>query len=134
LLDKIARLDLVETDRFVYHLDPQAAYESFEAGVALAEILEDWDRLLRIPMPEPIHRQLAGWWKAYGQVRVYEDLTIVEFGDEYALAEVRAVTSLDNYLIAEISPRVVIVPQGAVAPLTAELERAGYTPKQTDRV
>jgi hypothetical protein len=85
-------------------------------------------------MPASIRDQLTAWWEAYGRVRIYEDLTIIEFGDDYALAEMKAVTSLEDDLIAEISPRLVIIGREAVASLTAQLERAGYTPKQTDQV
>ncbi len=134
LLDRIARLEVAEAGRFVYRLDVQAAYESFEAGVSVSEILADWKRLLATPVPEAIGAQLAEWWQAYGRVRIYHDLTVVEFGDEYALTEVRAVTSLDDYLVAEISPRLVVIRREALEPLVAELENAGYTPKRTDEV
>ncbi|MDR7476062.1 MAG: helicase-associated domain-containing protein, partial [Armatimonadota bacterium] len=134
LLDKIARLETAAADLFVYRLDPQATHEAFEAGVALSEILDDWGKWMPIPMPEAIRAQLTEWWQAYGRVRIYEDLTVIEFGDDYALAEMKAVTSLAEHLIAEISPRLVIVPRQAVASLVAELEAAGYTPKQTDEV
>ncbi len=134
LLDKIARLKTATADLFVYQLAPQAAYEAFEAGATLAEILDDWEQLMPIPTPEVIQAQLTDWWEAYGRVRIYERLTVVEFGDDYALAEMKAVTSLEKHLIAEISPRLVIIPQQAVEPLIAELEKAGYTPKQTDEV
>ncbi len=134
LLNMIARLEVATAERFVYRLDSQAVYESFEAGTSLSEIFNDWEHLLPIPMPEAIRDQLAAWWEAYGRVRIYENLTIIEFGDDYALAEMKAVTPLEGVIIAEISPRLVIIPQEAVAPLTAALEQAGYTPKQTDKV
>lgn len=134
LLDKIARLNVAEPDRFVYQLDAQAAYEAFESGAALSEILDSWEQFLQVPMPGAIHSQLAAWWQAYGQVRLYSGLTVIEFGDDYALAEARAVTSLDKHLIAEITPRFVVIRPQAVAPLRAELEKAGYLPKQTDGI
>ncbi|RLB77481.1 MAG: hypothetical protein DRH15_11250 [Deltaproteobacteria bacterium] len=134
LLNQIANLEAATAERFVYRLDSQTTYVSFEAGLVLPELFADWERLLPIPMPEAIHDQLAAWWDAYGQVRIYENVTIIEFGDDYALAEMKAVTPLEGVIIAEISPRLVIIPQEAVAPLTAALEQAGYTPKQTDKV
>jgi hypothetical protein len=137
LLEHIARLDAAKTDRFVYRLDAQAVYRTFEAGTALADILGDWERLLPIAMPEAIHSQLRQWWEAYGRVRIYENLTVIEFGDDYALAEIRAAlsaTSLEQLLVAEISPRLVIINKEAIPVLTAELEKAGYTPKQTSDV
>jgi hypothetical protein len=81
-----------------------------------------------------VRQTLEDWWAAYGRVRVYQDVAVIEFGDDYALAEMKAVSSLDEMLVAELSPRAVVVPRQAVARLVAELEKAGYTPKQTDTI
>jgi hypothetical protein len=134
LLNQIARLETVTAEQFAYRLDSQAAYASFEAGLTLAEIETAWEEWLPIPMPAAIQDQLAAWWKAYGQVRIYERLTVIEFGDDYALAEMKAVTPLAKHIVAEISPRLVIIRPEAVDALTEALEQAGYTPKQTDDV
>jgi hypothetical protein len=134
LLDKIARLETATADRFVYQLDAQAVYGAFESGATLSEIIEDWENLIPVPMIDAIQTQLTDWWKAYGRIRIYENLSVIEFGDEFALAEMKAVTALEQYIVAEISPRLVLVSPQAVAPLMAELEQAGYTPKQTDEV
>lgn len=133
LLNKIARLEFAAAEQFVYHLDSQTTFESFEAGAALSELNDSWEKLLPIPMPKAIRDQLTAWWDAYGQVRIYENVTIVEL-DDYALAEMKAVTPVEEYIIAEISPRLIIIPEKAVAPLIEALEKAGYTPKQTDEV
>jgi hypothetical protein len=134
LLERIARLDVAAAERFVYRLDAQVVYRSFEAGVSLSDLIRDWERLLPVSMPKDIRAQLTQWWEAYGRVRIYENLAVIELGDEYALAEIKAATSLEQHLIAEISPRLVIVDKEAVPALTAELEKAGYTPKQTSEV
>jgi hypothetical protein len=134
LLNQIARLETVTAEQFAYRVDSEAAYASFEAGLTLAEIEAAWENWLPVPMPAAIRDQLAAWWQAYGQVRIYKDLTVIEFGDEYALAEMKAVTPLEKYVVTEISPRMVIVRPEAVEPLTKALEQAGYTPKQTNDV
>ncbi len=134
LLDKIARLEDITPDIFTYILSSQAVHTSFEEGLTLDNILADWVQLLPIPIPESIRSQLSAWWQAYGQVRVYENVTVIEFNDDYTLTEMKAVTSLEQRLIAEISPRLVLIPQKAIEPLTIELEQAGYTPKQTKGV
>ncbi|MBN1139034.1 MAG: helicase-associated domain-containing protein [Anaerolineae bacterium] len=134
LLDRIARLEATGLDRFVYRLDAQAAYQAFEDGAVLGDLLAEWERLLVIPVPQAISEQLAAWWAAYGRLRLYENLTVVEFGDDYALAEMKAATSLEQLLVAEVSPRLVIVRPEDAGRLVAELEKAGYTPKQTDEV
>jgi len=134
LLDNIARLDEVLPDRFIYTLNVQAAHAAFEEGCTLADIIAQWAELMPQPMPDYIRTRLETWWQSYGQVRIYENVTVIEFSDDYALAEMKAVTSLSQHLIAEISPRLVLIPAEAVDGLTAELEKAGYTPKQTDKV
>ncbi len=134
LLNQIARLESVTAEQFTYHLDSQAVYESFEAGLTLAEIAAAWKDWLPIPMPATIQDQLAAWWEAYGRVRIYEGLTVIEFDDDYGLAEMKAVTPLEKHIVAEISPRLVIIRPEAVDPLTEALKRASYTPTQTDGV
>lgn len=134
LLDNMARLDEVLPDRFIYTLNVQAVQAAFEEGHTLAEITDEWEQLMPQPMPDHIHTRLETWWQGYGQVRIYENITVIEFDDDYVLAEMKAATSLSQHLIAEISPRLVLIPAEAVDSLSAELEKAGYTPKQTDRV
>ena len=133
-LDQIAILGEAVTSRFVYRLHAAAVHQAFEAGQTLDQLLDGWGKWLPVPMPDAIHRQLTAWWEAYGQVRLYEDVTVIEFGDAYALAEMKAATSLEKHLIAEISPSLVIIPANAVDLLIGELEKAGYTPKQTEKV
>ncbi|MCA9969775.1 MAG: helicase-associated domain-containing protein [Anaerolineales bacterium] len=129
LLDRIARLGQTTLHAFTYELDVQAVYESFVAGDTLAALQSAWDEYLRVPMPEEIAAQLAAWWAGYGRVTLYDDMTILEFSDDYALAEVKAVTTLAEKLIVEVSPRLVLIPDTAVDGLRAELEKAGYTPR-----
>lgn len=132
--DSIARLNTVDPTKFVYCLDAAAVHQSFETGQTLAQIMDGWYKWLEVPMPETIQSQLTAWWEAYGRVRMYENVTVIEFSDEYALAEMKAATSLEKYLVAEISSNLVIIQESAVNNLVNELEKAGYTPKQADKV
>jgi len=134
ILDKIARLETATAECFIYQLDAQAAHEAFEEGATLSEILDDWTKLMPIPVPDDIQTQLTAWWNAYGQVRIYQDLTVIEFQDDFTLAEIKAVTALEDHIIAEISPRLVIISQHAADALMVQLENAGYTPRRTDEV
>lgn len=133
-LDSIAILAEAATDRFIYQLYAAAVHQAFEDGHTLDQLMAGWEQWLPIPMPDAIQDQLTAWWQAYGQVRLYENVSVIEFGDEYALAEMKAATSLEKHLIAEISPSLVIIPANAIDTLVSELEKAGYTPKQTDKV
>jgi len=134
LVAQFARLTHAAVDRFDYELDAQTAYHSYQAGAALPEIMAGWQQLLPVPMPAGLRDQLARWWSAYGRLHIYQGLTVIEFADDYALTEMKAATSLAQHILAEISPRLVIVDERVVPTLVAELEKAGYTPKQTDQV
>ncbi|MCW5851952.1 MAG: helicase-associated domain-containing protein [Anaerolineae bacterium] len=132
LLDRIAHLEQAQPFRFVYRLDVATVHRTFEQGATLEELETGWSAAFGQPMPEAVQSRLAGWWASYGRVRLYRDVSIIEFGDDYALAEMKAVSSLEKLMIAEISPRLVVIPKDAVARLQAELQRAGYTPRQAD--
>ncbi len=132
LLDRVARLEQAQPFRFVYRLDAATVHRAFEQGATLEELEAGWQAAFGQPMPEGVRSRLAGWWAGYGRVRLYRDVSIIEFGDDYALAEMKAVSSLEKLMIAEISPRLVVIPKDAVAQLRAELQRAGYTPRQAD--
>ena len=132
LLDRIAHLEQAQPFRFVYRLDPATAHRTFEQGATLEELEAGWQAAFGQPMPEDVQSRLAGWWTSYGRVRLYRDVSIIEFGDDFALAEMKAVSSLEKLMIAEISPRLVVIPKDAMTRLQAELQRAGYTPRQAD--
>jgi hypothetical protein len=110
-------------------LDGVACLEAFQEGTTLSDIVEGWEEHLPVPMPDAISEQLTEWWEGYGRMRLYKDVTVIEFGDDYALAEMRAITSLDEHLIAEVSPRLVVIPETAVDGLVEELREAGHTPQ-----
>ena len=133
-LDGIALLVEAGTSHFIYQLSAAAIHQAFEDGLTFNEIQNGWEKWLGIPMPHAVKNQLTAWHIAYGQVRLYEDVTVIEFGDTYALDEMKATTSLEKHLVAEISPTLVIIPAKSVELLVSELEKAGYTPKQTDKV
>jgi hypothetical protein len=133
-LDQIAKIEETSSDRFTYRLNAAAVHQTFESGATLDQLLAQWKKHLGIPMPDTIRQPLEGWWSAYGLVRLYENVSLIEFGDEYALREMKAVTSLEKHLVAEITPTLVFIQPQAIPTLIAELEKAGYTPKQTDKV
>ena len=129
VLNAIARLETTGPDQFNYRLDGEACLEAFEDGMTFSDIREAWEDHLPVPMPEAIVEQLTAWWDGYGRVRLYKDVTVIEFSDDYALAEMKAVTSLDDHLIAEVSPRLVVIPESSVDGLLEELREAGHTPQ-----
>lgn len=103
---------------------------------AMERLAKSWGKLKQHSKFTTYVRHLteAGLVVSYEQVGqpVYNMGPAAEFGDDYALAEMKAVTSLATVMIAEISPRLVLIPKLAATTLAAELEKAGYTPQQTE--
>ena len=132
VLERCAILEEMAPDRFTYRIDPVTVHQTFEAGETLEKIYADWETHLLSPAPPSIRERLDHWWAAYGQVRIYDDVTVIEFGDDHALAEMKAVTSLGSLPYAEISPRLVMIPRLTADHLIAELEKAGYTPRKIE--
>lgn len=130
LLDHLAKLETATPWRFVYRLSREAVHEAFESGLTLEDLLRSWEELLAVPLPEVMREKLASWWASYGRVRLYENLTVIEFADDFALRELKASTSLARHIVAEVSPRLVIIPRSSVKPLMEELVQRGYTPKE----
>ncbi|MCB0086189.1 MAG: hypothetical protein KDE47_34850, partial [Caldilineaceae bacterium] len=82
LFDKIAVLEDAAPGNFVYRLNVEAVHQTFENGQALADLADEWQTHFQHPMPEEIRAQLTAWWQSYGLVRIYADVTIIEFADD----------------------------------------------------
>jgi hypothetical protein len=84
------------------------------------------------PKPRPTApwaTKLRTWIQNYGQLHLYEDLTLVELADDYVLQELLVSTSLHENLIYTFSPRLVAIHSHAVESLVQEMEKRGYTPR-----
>jgi hypothetical protein len=131
-LQRITRQAQTQPHRYTCQLDIEATYNYFTEGATLDGIRADWERLFSAPIPETIAATLAAWWQSYGQVRLYRGLAVIEFGDEAALTEMKTVTHLEDELVAELSPRLVVIREEAIPALVAQLEAAGYMPRQRE--
>ena len=80
-------------------------------------------------VPESAKRTLSMWSESYGSVRLYDDLTIIEFADDYALRELLNTTSLADHMICQLSSRMVVIDSQAVDALMAEMIKKDYMPK-----
>ena len=129
LLRKLGRVVSSIVGLFVYKLDMDVVYATFESGLTLDDLVVEWNVALPVAMPSSVRNQLSQWWKSYGQTRIYRNPTLIEFGDDYALTEMKAVTGLEKAIVAELSPRLVLIDRNVVTDLVAQLEKAGYTPK-----
>jgi len=80
-------------------------------------------------VPADVRAVLDAWWNSYGNVRLYDDLTLIELDDDILLQELLATSSLRGALVNVITPRLVAVEPAAMRPLLGEMERLGYTPR-----
>lgn len=132
-LNQIAELENASPNRFTFQLSASQVHTYFEAGLTLDQLLEGWKKYLSKTIPPAIEEQLTTWWNTYGTVRLYQNVSVIELADDYALTELKAVTKLDEWLIAEISPRLLMIRPEGIKPLINQLKKAGYTPKETDK-
>ena len=128
-LGRFADLVEAESDVFRYRITPKQLNEAFEDGLTLAQIREFLERVGGAALPDAARRRLEQWHDHYGTVRLYSNLTIIEFADDYALQELLNTTSLASAIIHQLSPRMIVIEADAVEGLMAEMTRKGYTPK-----
>jgi len=83
----------------------------------------------RIAVPAAWQDKLSKWSRNYGLLHVYEDITVVELADEYALQELLASTSLREHIIYQFSPCLIAIRPDRVDDLVREMEGRGYTPR-----
>ncbi len=130
LLGRIARLEESAPSHFVYRLDMRTAHVTFGRGESLPDLFAAWEEIIRRPVPDVVRRTLSDWWARYGQVRLYQGFALLEVGDDLALRELEASTSLSRHIVARLSPRLVMVSDDAVEGLLGEFAAKGYTPRE----
>ncbi|MDQ2741959.1 MAG: hypothetical protein M3Z66_06630, partial [Chloroflexota bacterium] len=80
-------------------------------------------------LPEAVQAILERWWESYGAIRLYDEVTLVELGDDLLLRELLAASSLRDSVLHTFSPRLVAIDSARVDELVEELTRLGYTPR-----
>jgi hypothetical protein len=72
--------------------------------------------------------KLQTWDRNRGLLHLYENITLIELSDDYALQELLISTSLADHLVHQFSPRLVAIWADAIPTLVEEMEQQGYTP------
>lgn len=129
LLTEIADLADISRAGLRYRLTRQRAQQVFDGGASGPDLLRILADRAGGSVPEDVRTVLDAWWQGYGNVRLYDDLTLIEFDDDILLRELLATSSLRGALVDVITPRLVSVEPAAVRPLLGEMERLGYTPR-----
>jgi hypothetical protein len=112
---------------FTYSITRASLENALKTGVTTDEIARPFEEV-NAPLPAKAQEMLANVAARFGKIRVYEGLTVLQLGDDLALRELLASTSLSQRIRYQISPRAVVVDDTAVPELLAELEGRGYTP------
>ena len=87
-------------------------------------------RTAGFPLPPAVQETLQTWQSRAGRYQLYDQMTVVEFGEDVLPEELRAISRLSSADYYQPGPRCLIFPDPQVAPaLVDELRRRGYTPQ-----
>ena len=82
------------------------------------------------PLPPEVQETLQTWQGRAGRYQLYEQMTVVEFGEDVLPEELRAISRLTSAEFYQAAPHCLIFPDPQAAPaLVEELRRRGYTPQ-----
>jgi hypothetical protein len=112
-----------------YRLGLPGIHESLSQGVTGEQLLAAISRFAGGPLPAPVEGLVSRWVEAYGAVRIYDDLTLLEVNDDFLLRELLATSSLSQHVLHQLSPRLAAVDPTKVDDLLAELTRLGHSPR-----
>ena len=124
LLRKVAERG---SEAFSYRFTPDSIEAALSQGIGLEQLTRQFEAI-KLKLNATLIKQFNLAAKRHGRVRVYEKLTVVEFGDDFALRELSANTGLAQHIVYQISPRAVVIEDSAVDTLLEEMEEHGYTP------
>ena len=133
LLEKIALPLGMRNGDLLYRLEGARVHTAFESGATPETLLSEWEACFGQAAPDSLREPLLHWWQGYGAARIYQNLTLIEFSDEYALQEVRVLAANPGIRMAELSSNSAVIPVDSVDALVAALQRAGHTPKVMQR-
>lgn len=112
-----------------YRLTAERAQTAFDDGLTGPEVVDFLAAGSRGPLPAATRTTLDRWWAGYGRARLYDELCLVELGDDFLLPELLASTPLPGWLVHTFSPRLIAVEPAAVDELVAALARLGHAPR-----
>jgi hypothetical protein len=112
-----------------YRLTAARMQDLFESGMTGPEFARFLTELSGRPVPPEARQTLDGWWSGYGAIRLYDELALLELGDDLLQRELSAATSLGTAIVHVFSPRLIAVDPARVDGLVAELTSRGYAPR-----
>jgi hypothetical protein len=117
------------SQKLVYRIYEGGLGEAFDDGWTLEQIVSYLESGLGAPLPAELLARMQPLWERFGRLHIYDDMTLIEFSDDFALPELLAATSLSQILLTTFTPRLVAVRTDKAAEYVAELQSRGYTPR-----
>jgi hypothetical protein len=115
-----------------YQLTAERVHALFDTGTTGPELIQFLADHADSPLPDSVRAVVDGWWASYGSIHLYDDLTLVELGDDFLLPELLATTTLRTALVHVFSPRLIAIDPSAVDRIIAEMTRLGHAPRVID--
>lgn len=112
---------------FTYHITAASMERALRNGITPVQAAEHFEAL-GAPLPASIRTRFEAMAGRFGRVRAYESVCALTLGDDVALRELLAATSLRDAVVHTLSPRVVIVRADRVDALMKEMVEKGFMP------
>lgn len=129
LILKIASEVTRDRQAILYALDPAAFRQTLRSGQSADQVIQAFAEA-GFPLPAEMQNRLKEWQGRLGRHQLYDNLAVIEFGDEQTMSEVQASIGLSQGDCYPISSRHLVVLRPETVPvLVEELRRKGYTPQ-----
>jgi hypothetical protein len=127
-LARFAQFDRVAAHETYYCFSMHAAHRAFESGLTAGEVLSTLEKHSGKSVPDALAKQWHEWWGEYARTRLYDNLTVIEFADDYVLQELLSQSDLQEHLLFTFGPRLVAVRPESAEAIARQLVKKGYTP------
>jgi hypothetical protein len=128
LLHFVGQLEEATPEQFVYRITAEGALLALEQGLTIEDLLDQISAWCNAEIPTAWYAKMQDWSQNYGKLHVYDEITLIEMADDYALQELMSNTALREHVIYTFSPRLIAIQPDAVDDLVQEMEKRGYTP------
>jgi len=133
LIEDFAEVAGVRDNRLCYRLTPRsltAAMSRVQRPAALLELLRQirgGETRQDGPLAQMV-AQLERWTANYGRVRLYTGVSLLEVADNLVMRELAMTTSVEEQIVQNIQPTLMILKKQGTGRLLEDLKRRGQTP------
>ena len=129
LLARAGELIGASADGLRYRLTAAGMHAAFDAGTTGPDLAALLAERAGGALPAPVRTAIDRWWGGYGAIRLYDELTIIELGDDLLQTELLTATPRAAAAIHTFSPRLIAIDPSQAEELVAVLTARGYAPR-----